>query len=333
MFDLILSQPLSLAGTVIGAILMHNACKGVAKLGNLVLGKQFRQKEYKDILSKAQAAKDVKAIEAGDARFDGETLQTVLPVPDLPLNVPPEYLPMSEGQRQESSNLNANLGIALCILADTEDDKISDEPVSPDWFARWRREAQTIGDQELQQLWGRILAEEVKNPKSVSLKALDVLKNVTSADVELFRRVAQYHINMIIFDKWRVTPWPYTLEETVHLENLGFLGGNTGLYPSAIDVIESDKKGFICHGFALIFDAPRGKIYFKEEMSGPALSITGKEILRVADNIPSAQPEVIKTLGDFVWNQLPISCQEMEARPTTGATSFDDDIVLHRWHR
>lgn len=333
MLDLVFSQALPLAEAAIGAICTYNACKGIGKIGGLIFGEQFRHMEYRDALMKAQAERDAKAIEAGEARFDGKVLHPALALPNMPPNVPLEYLPMLEGHRQESDNLNANLGIALSILADTDDKDISDEPVSPDWFARWRREAQVIGDHELQSLWGRILAEEVKNPRSVSLKALDVLKNVTSADVELFRSVAQYHIDMIIFDKCWVTPWPYTLEETVHLENLGFLGGNTALCPSVIDVIESNKKSFTCHGFVLIFDAPRENVYLREEMSGPALSITGKEILRVADNIPSAQPEVIKTLGDFVWNHLPQSCQKMEARPTTGATSFDDSIVLHSWHR
>lgn len=332
MFDVVLPQSIPLAETVIGAIIASNACKGVSKLGTLIFGKQFRLNEYKNTLMKAQAERDAKAIEAEDVRFDGATLQPALALPSLPPNVPLEYLPMLEGQRQESSNLNANLGIAFGILADTDDKDISDESVSPGWFARWRREAQVIGDHELQNIWGRILAEEVKQPKSVSLKTLDVLKNVTAEDAELFCRVARYHVDMVIFDRREITPWPYTLDEILYLENLGFLGGNADIVPELTEVEGSNKKFYSCHGFILIFETPIKKFY-SNGMAGPTLSVSGNEILRVADNIPAAQPDVIKTIGDVVWSHLPKSCKEMKAHPTTGDDSFDDNIILQRWNR
>lgn len=319
--------------TTAAAICAHNACKGIAKIGGLILGDQFRNKEYRDALMKAQADRDIEDIKAGNARFDGKVLHPALALPEMPLNVSLEYLPILEGQRQESNNLNANLGIALGILADTDDKDISDEPVSPDWFARWRREAQGIGDQSLQNIWGRILAEEVKRPQSVSLKTLDVLKNVTATDAELFCRVAQYHIQSVIPDKVSAYQWPYTLRETIYLEGLGFLGGKNDLRPEVSDVLDSDKKGFICQGFILVFDLPPKITSLGRMMTGPVLSIAGNEILQVADNIPSAHPETIKIVGDFVWKNLPNTCQIMEAYPLTSNSEFDENTVLRSWHR
>lgn len=314
-------------------VVVEKISKGVERCLDLVLAPFDREKKYKDILRDAQAQKDAKGIEAGVIGFDGKTLYPTLALPDMPPNVPLEYLPVLAGQRQESNNLNANLGIALGILADTDDKDISDEPVSPDWFARWRREAQGIGDQSLQNIWGRILAEEVKRPQSVSLKTLDVLKNVTATDAELFCRVTQYHIQSVIPDKFSAYQWPYTLRETIYLEGLGFLGGKNDLRPEVSDVLDSDKKGFICQGFILVFDLPPKITSLGRMMTGPVLSIAGNEILQVADNIPSAHPKTIKIVGDFVWKNLPNTCQIMEAYPLTSNSEFDEDTVLRSWHR
>lgn len=312
--------------TDVCALLVDNTCKGMGKLGSLIFGSQFRKKEYRDALMAAQAEKDAKAIAAGEARFDGTALIPALALPSMPLNVPLEYLPMLEGQRQEVNNLNANLNVALSILADTEDDKISDEPVSPDWFARWRREAQVIGDQGLQNIWGRILAEEVKKPKSVSLKTLDVLKNVTATDAELFCHVVKFRILTVIASSRHFSSFPYSVEQLLHLQSLGLLvGGDLTPVPQKCETLV--QKVFLCQGYALLFDLPNNSP-LRLGISGPALSSVGEEILKVSDSIPEPDLATVKIVGDFVWRHLPDTCQGMEAR------SMPDGVkLLHSWHR
>ena len=48
----------------------------------------------------------------------------------------------------------------------------------------------------MQDLWGRILAGEVKRPKSYSLRTLEALRNITREEAELFEQIAQY----VLFD-------------------------------------------------------------------------------------------------------------------------------------
>ena len=163
-------------------ILAENACKGLGKLGKLLLGRFLRQDDYKNILMQAQAEKDALAIASGEKVFDGERL---LPAWDLS-HLPASSLPHLIGLEEESNNLNATLKITADILKDTPEEEVADESVDPDWFTRWRREACTVGNPEMRQLWGRILAEEIKSPQTISLKTLDILKNISKADAELF---------------------------------------------------------------------------------------------------------------------------------------------------
>ncbi len=77
---------------------------------------------------------------------------------------------------QELENVAGNVNVALQVLKDVPDEQVADDDVSADFFARWRREAKVIGDSDLQEVWGRLLAEEIKKPESVSYRTIDVIK-------------------------------------------------------------------------------------------------------------------------------------------------------------
>jgi hypothetical protein len=70
---------------------------------------------------------------------------------------------------------------------DLESEKnVSDEPVSEDWTSRFFNYAEDISNEEMQGIWGRILAGEIKKPKSYSLRALDILRNLSTEEAEIF---------------------------------------------------------------------------------------------------------------------------------------------------
>jgi uncharacterized repeat protein (TIGR03899 family) len=70
-------------------------------------------------------------------------------------------------------------------------ESVSDEKVDEDWIARFFKIAEDIGNEEMQVLWGKVLAGEVARPKSYSLRTLDILKNITTREAEVFAKVAR----------------------------------------------------------------------------------------------------------------------------------------------
>lgn len=73
-----------------------------------------------------------------------------------------------------------------------------------DWFARFINIAKDIHSDELQTIWGKILAKEVIHPHSVSLRTLDVLKNTSGEEARFFQQLMPYIIS--IGDDLRVLP-------------------------------------------------------------------------------------------------------------------------------
>ncbi|MCI8597291.1 MAG: DUF2806 domain-containing protein [Lachnospiraceae bacterium] len=70
--------------------------------------------------------------------------------------------------------------------------EVSSEPVNRDWMFRFFNSVENVSDKELQKIWGRILAGEIKSPNTYSYRTLEKLKNMTQQEVECFRLVAPF---------------------------------------------------------------------------------------------------------------------------------------------
>ena len=69
-------------------------------------------------------------------------------------------------------------------LGDTE---VNDHEPDHDWTARFFGGGQDISSEEMQILWGRILAGEVERPGSTSIHTLDILRNLNKETSSLFK--------------------------------------------------------------------------------------------------------------------------------------------------
>jgi len=72
---------------------------------------------------------------------------------------------------------------------------VSEEPVNQDWTTRFFDYAEDISNIEMQELWGKILAGEIKQPKSYSLRTLDIIRNLSEDEARVFMKFASLAIN------------------------------------------------------------------------------------------------------------------------------------------
>ncbi|WP_152535164.1 DUF2806 domain-containing protein, partial [Candidatus Synechococcus spongiarum] len=82
-------------------------------------------------------------------------------------------------------NVGVIAGHAAEELGDT---KVPDHDPDPDWAARFFDCTQDVSSEDLQKLWGRILAGEVKSPGQTSLRTLSILRDMTQQDAKNFFR-------------------------------------------------------------------------------------------------------------------------------------------------
>ena len=67
---------------------------------------------------------------------------------------------------------------------------------SIDWFVRFFEDAGNISDEEIQALWAKVLAGEIEQPRSFSLRTLDILRNLSKFEAETLQTIASYAIKI-----------------------------------------------------------------------------------------------------------------------------------------
>ena len=98
----------------------------------------------------------------------------------------------------DAKRLHAAIQEAARQISEVPEEQVSDEPLSQDFFNHWRREAEMIDDEALRQWWARLLVEETKTPKSISPRTLDVVKNLSQEEADIFRTMIRGSIAGVI---------------------------------------------------------------------------------------------------------------------------------------
>jgi len=70
--------------------------------------------------------------------------------------------------------------------------QVSEQPVNQDWTSRFFQECQDISDEQMQQIWARILAGEVARPGSFAPRTLSIVRDLTKEDADLFAKVCSF---------------------------------------------------------------------------------------------------------------------------------------------
>ncbi len=89
---------------------------------------------------------------------------------------------------QKQNNLETIFKIALEEVGD----KVSDEPVDANWRAHFFEKARNVSTEEMQKIWGKILAGEVMKPGTVSLRTLDIVSKLTSDEARFFEKYCAF---------------------------------------------------------------------------------------------------------------------------------------------
>jgi len=129
----------------------------------------------------------MKKVISGEATYDSETNQITSPNEDV------KSLIIKALQDEEISNI---IGCIKSTSHFINDDSEKDSELSQEFINRWRNEARLLSEESLQYVWGRILAEEINTPRTISVRTLDVLKNLSKEEAEYFSEA----IDFIIYD-------------------------------------------------------------------------------------------------------------------------------------
>ena len=231
-----------------------------------------------------------------------------------------KYEAMAEGKLIEADNIdrinerlvakeiNRQKNIDDVIEIDANDlsqaNIVSDGPVERDWIVRFFDIVQDVSDEEMKNLWGKILAGEVKTPKSYSLRTLELLRNISKDEADIFVKISQFVLQQndhFIFNgnedginRHRI---PYS--DIAKMTEIGLIQSGTFVhieYNSSQN--ENNIVGIKYANLIIILRIKAGV----NKVSIPVYCLTtaGKELYKLIDVTPNL--DYVKDIGKYIKN-------------------------------
>jgi len=150
-----------------------------------------------------------------------------------------------EGARREINSAKAVLYAEAQLADDPQEPPIRN--IEEDWLFSWREYAGRVGAEDLQRLWGSVLAGEIKSPGRYSIRTLEFLKTLSKAEAELISRLARYSIDGRIArnQKVHLEAKGVSFGLLLKMQNMGIVSGVEAVSLNTI-YKSVDKDKFIC---------------------------------------------------------------------------------------
>lgn len=198
-------------------------------------------------------------------------------------------------ERKRQANIASVVRDAAANLGDRE---VPDHQPDPDWTARFFDCVQDVSSGDMRKLWAKLLSGEVEEPGRASLRTLDILRNMTKRDAQIFASACSFVISDFIYypNKYQSEFQELSLRNIMHLESIGLLNGHS-LVTRRLEIIDNVEY-FPYHNQKNIL-----KISSKENSKTiqiPAIPITdsGQELCRVVDS--AFREDYLKSFSVFL---------------------------------
>lgn len=163
--------------------------------------------------------------------------------------------------------------------------------IDEDWLFMWRDYAGKVSTENLQRMWGNVLAGEVKAPGKYSIRTLEFLKSLSKQEAEMISKLASYVIDGIIArdQSTYLNSKGLSFSALLELQELGVISGveATGLTRSYKSALK--EKFFVTlasHNKALIVETNDATLTL--EFKAYKVTAVGLQIL----DLGSFEPDV-----------------------------------------
>jgi uncharacterized repeat protein (TIGR03899 family) len=194
----------------------------------------------------------------------------------------------------------------------TEEEVPTERP-DPDWTARFFNIAEDITTENMQRLWGKILAGEIKEPGAYSFRALELLKNLTQKEAELFVKVAQiafytgeaaflpmkYYVGNTIPDVTQYLKENFNLEfvDLLILKEIGLLVDNNLKFKFGKTEEEVREIIFTCGNTLIQIELPPSSP--EQNLTVIAFTEVGKQLIKLTEKIQPNQDYIKNFASHF----------------------------------
>lgn len=109
---------------------------------------------------------------------------------------------------------------------------VKEDSVDNDWLLRFFNSVGDISNERMQSIWAKILAGEIKEPNSFSLRTLEKLKNISPNEAKLFQKISNLvlihsQIFFVTDDYDMLRKYNCSFSDILKMEECGFMNAQT----------------------------------------------------------------------------------------------------------
>ncbi len=230
-------------------------------------------------------------------------------------------------EMKRQNNIDDVVEIAATQLEQSK--QVSEEIVDEDWTTRFFDIVQDVSNDDMKNLWGRILAGEVEQPNSYSKRTLELLRNLSKDEADLFVKVSQFVLkynDYFIFNgkNNKLTQFNITYSDIAKLTEIGLLQAGTFVQKQFLTQNQDRKVGLIYGSIVVILDIKANTPQTDIPIS--VLSKAGEELLSLVDIKPNI--EYIKEMADSIRKEgLTISYSEIKKISDDGTINHKIPVI------
>ena len=230
-------------------------------------------------------------------------------------------------ERKRQANIVMVVGQAAHQLAEA---MVPAAEPNHDWTARFFREVQDVSSEEMQVLWTRVLAGEVREPGTTSIRTLGILKDIDEATAQLFSRFCSVAVYLKgcdgeVFDarvpslggdaaQNAIAKYGLGFEQLNRLNEHGLIISDYNSYNTYLVVNDPERVGEaeLYHQgvpWDWVFEQPKVKEK-RVKLHGVAMTVSGSELSRVVT--PEPMTVYTKAFKAFLLSKFGVRMNKLE---------------------
>lgn len=210
------------------------------------------------------------------------------------------------------------------------EESANSEPVSQDWMSRFFNSVEDISNEKMQEIWGHILAREIRSPNTYTYRTLECLRNITQQEAEVFLRVTALALRssgtyFIMTDNDLLNKYNVYFSDVLKLEECGLMTAQTLSFTLAPSTEES-----------LIFNSKYIGLIREEKPTAPKIKLsifafTGSGIQLMNAIQPECTEQYLFDCLQFIADKhkdFSITAHKINSIRDDGRISYNADIFF-----
>ncbi len=203
-----------------------------------------------------------------------------------------------------------------------------------DWFIRFYENVGNISNDKMQEIWAKILAGEINNPHSFSLKTIDVLKNIGEKEAELFTLVCKKCFSLgndsLFLPNYRsyMEHSGITYAMIMYLSELGLMYNDATIRLEL--PISSDAKAVLINDGYIMTAKSQTDRTNKLSLKQYPLTTAGRELASLISGMPSLDDFISFAEAIKHGNQIELEIHRIKSISGDSITSDSEDLLCKK---